>query len=129
MLDGERPIINGDGATSRDFTHVENVIHANLAAAEQPQAGGRVFNVAMGESHTLNELVSVLNELLERELEPLYGDPRPGDVPESLADVTAARDALGYQPTVNFVAGLRRTIDWIAASRPAGERPTLQRAS
>jgi UDP-glucose 4-epimerase len=122
MLAGERPGIFGDGNTSRDFTHVENVIQANLAAGgESPDPVGATINVAMGESHTLNDLVRKLNELLGTDLEPTYLDPRPGDVPESLADVGRARELLGYDPTVDFAEGLRRTIDWVAASegRPA----------
>jgi nucleoside-diphosphate-sugar epimerase len=114
MLAGERPVINGDGLTSRDFTHVENVLQANLAAAESSAAVGLTINVAVGQSHTLNELVASLNELLGTDIEPIYGDPRPGDVPDSLADISRARDVLGYEPTVGFTDGLRRTIDWIA---------------
>jgi nucleoside-diphosphate-sugar epimerase len=128
MLDGERPPINGDGETSRDFTHVENVVAANLAAAERSEAGGEVFNVAMGKSETLNGLVGTLNELLGTRLEPVYGAPRPGDVPESLADVGRAREVLGYEPRVDFIAGLRRTIDWIATNHSTGDRPVLRQA-
>jgi nucleoside-diphosphate-sugar epimerase len=114
MLAGERPVIFGDGLTSRDFTHVENVVAANIRAAAARAAAGLAINVAMGGSHTLNELVALLNGLIGTQLEPIYTDPRPGDVPESLADITLARDLLGYEPTVDFVDGLRRTIDWIA---------------
>ena len=114
MLAGEPPTIFGDGQTSRDFTHVENVIQANLAAAESPGAVGLPINVAMGDSNTLNDLVTLLNEIMGTEIEAVYGDPRPGDVPESLADLSRAREALGYEPRVDFVTGLRRTIDWIA---------------
>jgi UDP-glucose 4-epimerase len=114
MLAGDRPVIFGDGFTSRDFTHIENVIQANLAAGRESKCTGLAINVAMGESHTLNELVTTLNELIGTDLEPEYTDPRPGDVPESLADISRARDVLGYDPTVDWVSGLRRTIDWIA---------------
>jgi UDP-glucose 4-epimerase len=113
MLAGEPPVIFGDGRTSRDFTHVENVVQANLAAADSPAAVGKAINIAMGDTHTLNQLVSMLNELIGTTLEPVYGDPRPGDVPESLADIARARELLGYAPTVDFVTGLRRTIEWI----------------
>ena len=119
MLSGERPTIFGDGSNSRDFTHVENVVQANLAAAESRSAVGLAINVAMGECHTLNELVQTLNELLGTDLEPIYTDPRPGDVPESLADVSRARELLGYSPTVDWETGLRRTIDWLAATSSA----------
>src|SRR3954469_12310679 len=118
MLDGERPVIFGDGHTSRDFTHVENVVQANLAAAESETARGLAINIAMGEAHTLNELVTTLNELLGTDLEPEYAEARRGDVPESLADVSRARDLLGYNPTVDWVTGLRRTIEWISETQP-----------
>jgi hypothetical protein len=75
------------------------------------------INVAMGGSHTLNELVETLNHLLGTSLEPVYSDERPGDVPESMADVSLARELLRYDPRVDFVEGLRRTIDWISSTR------------
>jgi nucleoside-diphosphate-sugar epimerase len=116
MQAGESPLINGDGSNSRDFTHIENVVQANLAAAESPTAPGLAINVAMGECHTLNELMDALNGLMGTDIEPRYGPPRPGDVPESLADVSLARDVLGYEPTVDWLTGLRRTIDWVASN-------------
>lgn len=116
MLAGEQPTINGDGKTARDFTHIENVVEANLAAASAPHATGRVINVAMGDSHTLLELVDELNSLLGTSLEPLHGPPRPGDVVLSQADISLARETLGYTPSVEFSDGLRKTIDWISSS-------------
>lgn len=113
MLDGESPTIFGDGETSRDFTHIENIIHANLAAAEAPAAAGQVMNVAVGTSHTLNQLVAILRDLLGSDIELNYSDPRPGDVPESLADISLAAEILGYSPRVGFEEGLQRTIEWI----------------
>jgi nucleoside-diphosphate-sugar epimerase len=125
MLDGQPPTIFGDGRTSRDFTHVENVVEANLAAAVEPAAAGRVMNIAVGSSHTLNELVSTLQGLLDSELEPEYGPPRPGDVSESLADVSLARELLGYEPRIEFEEGLQRTIAWIVEQRAAHEARSL----
>jgi nucleoside-diphosphate-sugar epimerase len=125
MLDGQPPTIFGDGQTSRDFTHVENVVEANLAAAAEPAAAGRVMNIAVGSSHTLNELVSALQGLLDSELEPEYGPPRPGDVSESLADVSLARELLGYEPHIGFEEGLQRTIAWIVEQRAAHEARSL----
>jgi UDP-glucose 4-epimerase len=116
---GESPTINGDGSNSRDFTHIENVVQANLAAAESPTAAGRAINVAMGECHTLNELMDALNDLMGTDVQARYGPPRPGDVAESMADVSLARDVLDYQPTVDWLTGLRRTIDWIASDQRA----------
>lgn len=121
MLDGQRPTIFGDGETSRDFTHVENVVEANLAAAVEPAAAGRVMNIAVGSSHTLNELISELQGLVDSELEPEYGPQRPGDVSESLADVSLARELLGYEPRIEFEEGLQRTIEWIVEQRAAHE--------
>jgi UDP-glucose 4-epimerase len=120
MLDGRPPTIFGDGEASRDFTHVQNVVEANLAAAHEDAAAGRVMNIAIGSSHTLNELVATLRRLIGAELEAEYADPRPGDVVESLADISRARELIGYDPRVDFEDGLRRTIDWIADGRVSG---------
>jgi nucleoside-diphosphate-sugar epimerase len=124
MLDGRRPTIFGDGQTSRDFTHIENVVEANFAAAVEP-AAGRVMNIAVGSSRTLNEVVGTLGRLLGSDLEPEYAPPRPGDVPESLADVSLARELIGYEPSVDFEDGLQRTIGWIAEQRTAHEARSL----
>jgi nucleoside-diphosphate-sugar epimerase len=125
MLDGQPPTIFGDGETSRDFTHVENVVEANLGAAVESGAAGRVMNIAVGSSHTLNELVSTLGRLLDSDLEPEYGPPRPGDVSESLADVSLARELIGYEPSVGFEEGLQRTIAWIVEQRAPHEARSL----
>ncbi len=114
MLSGETITVFGDGATSRDFTYIENVVRANLLAATTQQGVGRAMNVAMGGSTTLNELVSSLCELLDVNIEPVHGPPRPGDVRESTADITLARELLGYEPDVDLATGLRRTVDWIS---------------
>lgn len=123
MLAGERPTINGDGSASRDFTPIDNVVAANLAAAKVPEASGRVINVAMQDAHTINQLVEMLNELLSTEIEPIYGPPRPGDVPKSLADISLARQILGYEPAVGFEVGLQRTIEHIAETVAMAREP------
>jgi len=116
MLKGERPTIFGDGEQSRDFSYIENVVHANVLAATTPGAGnGRAVNVACGERQTLNELVQMLNELLGTQIAPRYADPRPGDVRHSHADISLARALLGYEPCVRFREGLRRTVEWYKA--------------
>jgi UDP-glucose 4-epimerase len=125
MLDGRPPTIFGDGETSRDFTHIENVVEANLAAAVEPAAAGRVMNIAVGSSHTLNELVGMLQRLLGSDVEPEYGPPRAGDVSESLADVSLARELIGYEPSVELEEGLERTIAWIVEQRAAHEARSL----
>jgi len=112
MLAGRQPTIFGDGLQSRDFTFVANVVHANLLAAQASGVAGRMFNVANGRSTNLLELIAVLNHLLGTDVKPVHADPRPGDVRESLADITQARKMLGYEPQVGFQEGLRRSIDY-----------------
>ncbi|TCK69709.1 SDR family oxidoreductase [Acidipila rosea] len=114
MMRGERPVIFGDGEQGRDFTYVENAVAANLLALEGPaeKVAGRVFNVACGERHTLNQTFRVLAELLNFKEEPVYGPERAGDVKDSLADINAAREAFGYDPRIGFKEGLRRTVEW-----------------
>ena len=113
MLEGRSPTIYGDGRQSRDFTYVANVVEANLlAATAPPEAAGRVFNVACGERYTLLDLVAVLNDILDTDIKPTYTAPRPGDVRHSLADISAARDTLDYEPQVSFHEGLGRTVAW-----------------
>jgi UDP-glucose 4-epimerase len=110
MLAGRQPLIYGDGRQSRDFTFVANVVQGNLLAADAPNVSGRVFNVANGRSTTLLELIAMLNQYLGTRVEPVFQPPRTGDVRESLADISEARRALGYEPQVDFEEGLRRTI-------------------
>jgi nucleoside-diphosphate-sugar epimerase len=114
MMRGERPTIFGDGEQGRDFTHVDNVVSANLLAmdAAATSAAGRVFNIACGQRHTLNETYEVLATLLGFAHPPIYGPEREGDVRDSLADITAASEALGYVPRTGFEDGLRRTVAW-----------------
>ncbi len=114
MMRGERPTINGDGEQGRDFTYVENAVSANLLALEAPaeKVAGRVFNVACGERHTVNKTFRVLAELLDFKEQPIYGPPRTGDIQNSLADISAAREAFGYEVKVGFEEGLRRTVAW-----------------
>lgn len=114
LLQGEQPTIYGDGEQGRDFTYVANAVQANLLASEAPaaQVAGRVFNVACGERHTLNETYRVIAGLLQSPLEPVYGPVRCGDVKDSLASIEAARQALGYTPQVSFEEGLQRTVAW-----------------
>jgi len=112
MLAGRRPTIYGDGGQSRDFTYIANVVHGNLLAADAPDVAGRVLNVANGRNTTLLELIAALNRLLGTAIEPVHAAPRVGDVRESLADITRARQLLAYEPQVDFDAGLRRSIDY-----------------
>jgi nucleoside-diphosphate-sugar epimerase len=113
LLRGRVPTIYGDGEQSRDFTYVDNVVEANLLATTAPgEAVGRVFNVACGERYTLLDLVNALNAILDTDVRPVHAAPRPGDVRHSLADVMAAQEILGYAPRVDFLEGLRLTVEW-----------------
>lgn len=109
---GERPLIYGDGGQSRDFTFVDDVVQANLLAAEAPGVSGRVFNVACGRRTSLLDLLGHLNALLGTEIAAVHTDPRPGDVRHSQADIGRARELLGYRPTTDIPSGLRRCLDW-----------------
>ena len=111
MLDGDRPVIFGDGEQSRDFTYIDNAVQANVLAAEG-DVTGEAFNVGTGGRVTVNELVETLNDHLATDLDPIHDDPRPGDVRHSHADVSKARDLLGYDPEVGFEEGLERTIEY-----------------
>jgi UDP-glucose 4-epimerase len=111
MARGERPVIYGDGSQTRDFTYVDNVVAANLAAmrSERP-IGGEALNVGTGGRVSLLDLVAAINRILGIALEPRLTDPRPGDVRDSQASLDRIRDRLGYEPSVAFVEGLRRTL-------------------
>jgi nucleoside-diphosphate-sugar epimerase len=114
MLAGKPPTIFGDGQQSRDFTYVDNVVHANHLALKAParEVAGRVFNVASGIRVDLNRTFAILKKLTGYPGEVLYGSERPGDVKHSLADLSLARKHLGYEPIIGLEEGLRRTIEW-----------------
>jgi len=115
-----KPVIFGDGEQSRDFTYIDNVVAANLSAADARDASGKVINVANGERITLNQLLDVLKELTGRQdVNAEYQAPRIGDVKHSLADNTMARELLGYECKVGLREGLKRTIDWWKTSHYA----------
>jgi len=111
MLRDERPVIHGDGLQSRDFTYVDNVVEGNLLAARAPTPlRGEVINLACGDRVTLLGLVAQLNRLLHKNIAPVHGDPRPGDVRHSQAGIEKAQTLLAFQPVVPFAEGLRRTV-------------------
>jgi nucleoside-diphosphate-sugar epimerase len=114
MLNGEQPTIFGDGKQSRDFTYIENAVHANLLATKAPasQVAGQVFNVATGVRFDLNETFQLLKKIIGYAGDVKYGPERAGDVKHSLADLTRAEHHLGYKPKVDFEEGLRRTVEW-----------------
>jgi len=114
MLAGKPPTIFGDGRQSRDFTFVDNVVHANRLALKAPgeEVAGRVFNVATGSQVDLNATFRTLKKLIGYSGEVRYGPERAGDVKHSLADLALAKRHLGYQPTIGLEEGLRQTIEW-----------------
>jgi nucleoside-diphosphate-sugar epimerase len=111
LADGVSPVIYGDGEQSRDFTYVENVVQANLLALTAPGVAGQLFNIACGERVTLNRLLAELQSILDTDVPAAYAAPRPGEVRHSLADISRARERLGYEPTVSLTAGLQRTVE------------------
>jgi len=118
LLSGQTPVIYGDGEQSRDFTYVDNVVEANLKAAQTSKGVGSVINIANGQRITLNQLLGELKDLTGRaNVNAVYEDSRPGDVLHSLADISRARELLGFEPQVGLREGLRRTMDWWKDSR------------
>jgi nucleoside-diphosphate-sugar epimerase len=112
ILRGEPPTVYGDGEQTRDFTYIDNVVRANMLAAAAPRVSGEVVNLAGGRRISVNHVIARINELLGRGVSPRFTDPRPGDVKHSFADISLARKVIGYEPTVDFDEGLRRSIDW-----------------
>lgn len=119
LLAGEPLTLYGDGGQSRDFTYVENVVRGNLLAAESPRAAGRVLNMANGRSYSLLDLIAALERLTGRSAVVRREPPRVGDVRDSLADITLARELLGYEPSVDFAEGLRRSLEWYRDQAPS----------
>ena len=114
MLRGEQPTIYGDGAQSRDFTFIENVVSANLLACQAPaeKVAGKVFNIACGDRVDLNQTFAALKKIIGYKGEAAYDAPRAGDIKHSLADITRAKQALGFKVLVGFEEGLWRTVEW-----------------
>jgi len=110
ILEGRPPIIYGDGQQTRDFTFVRDVVKANVLAANGNIEG--IFNIACGRRISLNELVAHIMEIVGNEVKPIYEKPRVGDIKDSLADVSAAREAMGYSPDYDMNSGLKETIKW-----------------
>jgi len=120
LINHESPVINGDGTFSRDFTYIDNVIQANQLAAlvDVPEALNQVYNIAYGENTSLNQLFQLLREYLAefdsdvKQVEPLYGPARKGDIPHSLASIDKARQLLRYQPEFDIQSGLKQAVKW-----------------
>ncbi|HZP47946.1 MAG TPA: SDR family oxidoreductase [Vicinamibacterales bacterium] len=119
LLEGTQPVIYGDGEQTRDFTYVANVVDGVLRACEAKGAAGEVINVACGTRISLNGLLAVMNGIVGSNVQPIYREPRAGDVRDSQADITKAQALLGYAPIVSLEEGLARTIDWCRSEAAA----------
>ena len=116
---GTQPIVYGDGEQSRDFVYVKNVVEANLLAAEAKGASGLIFNIGTGNRYTLNQTLALLGRFTGRPAVAKYASAREGDIRDSQADIALAREALGYQPHVEFEEGLKKTWEWFSADQSA----------
>ena len=112
ILKDKPPTVFGDGEQSRDFTYVDNVVDSNLLAARAEHTAGEVVNIACGQAVTVNEVIEIINELVGKNITPIYDAPRPGDIKHSLADITLAEKTIAFKPTVSFKEGLQKAIDW-----------------
>ncbi len=112
VLRGTSPIVYGDGEQTRDFTYVDNIVHANLLAADAPQTHGEVLNIACGERISVNQIIGVINRVLGKSVQPTYAPVRAGDVKHSLADISLARKVIKFSPIVDFEKGLELAINW-----------------
>jgi nucleoside-diphosphate-sugar epimerase len=118
VLADRSPTIYGDGGQTRDFSHIDNIVDANLAACAAPkEALGQTFNIACGGRVSLLELLDTINELTGKAIRPVFAPPRPGDIRHSHADITKARKLLGWEPRVSFRAGIEHTIAWYRQKR------------
>ena len=111
---GEPVTVFGDGEQSRDFTYVANVVDATIRAADAERANGRILNVAAGSPASVNAVADAIGRILDKPVQKTFAPPRPGDIRDSWADVTAAREILGYVPSVDLEDGLRRTVDFLS---------------
>jgi UDP-glucose 4-epimerase len=122
FLTDERPVVFGDGEQSRDFTYVDNAVEATILAAEAEGVAGQTFNAACGEGTTLNGLLGHLRRLTGKQIEASHADPQPGDLRHSLADISRAREALGYEPQTDVRTGLEQTFAYYEELHPAADR-------
>ena len=123
ISENKQPTIYGDGTQSRDFTYVQNVVEANLLACTVPKAAGQVINIACHESTTLIELVEMIDEYLNKNIEPVFAKERSGDVKHSLASIEKAEDLLDYKVEVTFMDGLYKTINFLLNNKKKNAEP------
>jgi nucleoside-diphosphate-sugar epimerase len=119
LLEDREPVVYGDGEQSRDFTFIANVVQANLLACTSQDVAGHVFNIGTGNRYTLNQTLQMLGGIIGRFGSAKYGPPRDGDILHSQADISEARQKLGYNPRVGFDEGLRRTWEWFCENSQA----------
>ncbi len=117
FLEEKQPVVFGDGEQTRDFTFVDNAVHANLLACEAANVAGKVFNVGCGDRISLNQVLAALRKITGKPLQAKYDPPREGDIRDSQADISEARKYLGYEPQVGFEHGLQLTFDWYRESQ------------
>jgi len=118
LLRKESPPVYGDGTQSRDFTYIDNVVEGTLLASKVPGVNGEVFNIALGEEHTVLDLLRELNMIMKLSIPPALKPPRPGDVHRTLADPSKSKRLLGFKGSVDFAEGLRRTVAWFREHPP-----------
>jgi UDP-glucose 4-epimerase len=119
LIEGRQPVIYGDGEQTRDFTYVANVVDGVLRACQAKNVSGEVINVATHGRVSLNQLFKVLRSLVGANVEPIYEQPRAGDVRDSQADISKAARLLGYEPIVAFEEGLKNTVEWFRSNQKA----------
>jgi UDP-glucose 4-epimerase len=122
LLTGAQSMVYGDGEQSRDFVYVDNVVEANLLAAEAKSAPGMAFNIGTGNRHTLNQTLAILEKIAGRSARAKYAAAREGDIRDSQADIGLAQDILGYRPHFGFEEGLKKTWDWFYANQRTASR-------
>ncbi len=115
LLKDESPPIYGDGRQSRDFSFVDNVVEANIRAMNTQNLRCEIFNIACGRDISILELLRILNEIMHKDLKPVFLPPRPGDAYRALADISRARNLLNYDPEYDFISGLKKTVEWFRA--------------
>jgi nucleoside-diphosphate-sugar epimerase len=123
VLEGTQPTVYGDGEQSRDFTYVGNVVEANLLACEAKRAAGLAINIGTGSRYTLNQTLALLEKITGRPAKAKYAQPREGDIRDSQADISLAKDVLGYNPRIGFEEGLKHTWEWFRTTQNSPSRP------
>ncbi|MFW6139739.1 MAG: SDR family oxidoreductase [Acidobacteriota bacterium] len=117
FLKGNPPTVFGDGEQTRDFTFVDNVVYANILCSKAQKTAGEVINIATSSRISLNELINILKKITKRNIDPVYTEPREGDVRHSLADISRAESLIGYKPIVDLKQGLKKTLKWIQKNK------------